>query len=336
MARPLRLHIPGMLQHVISRGNAGEAMFRDEIDYARYVELLGHTTRRFGVVCDSYCLMPTHVHLALRPGLIPVSRLMQQLNSCYCQWFNRRHNRFGHVTGGRFKAPFVDTDLYFMQLIRYVLRNPVAAGLVANAADWPWSSYAAIRDGVDRNQFVSIERVWMALETSTPEAAARVLPAFLADPRDDEFPENGYLIGSEAFARRFDGALRPTRKCEDYVRSERFAARPPLTEVLPTDQSQHECGVKQAFFEWAYTLREIGRHLERTSATIWRWVHRRRSKPRAVRQGEPNPSDLTADQTRPPPQGLVAPRLNTVTATLDGYCFEWCTRFCAGTPCDSS
>jgi REP element-mobilizing transposase RayT len=325
-----------MLQHVISRGNAGEAMFRDDRDYARYVELMGDAARRFGVVCESYCLMPTHVHLVLRPGLITLSRMMQQLNSRYCQWFNRRHHRFGHLTGGRFKAPFVDTDLYFMRLIRYVLRNPVAAGLAANAADWPWSSYAALRDGVDRNQLVSIERVWLALGTRSPEAAERQLSAFLADSTDDEFPDDGYLIGSEAFARRFGDALRPARRCEDYVRSERFASRPPLDEVLPADQSKHECGVKQAFFEWAYTLREIGRHLGRTTATIWRWVHRRRSKPRAVGQIEAGPPDLTANSTRPSPQGLVAPRLETVTATLEGYCFEWCTRFCAGTPCDSS
>ena len=336
MARPLRLHIPGMLRHVISRANAGEAMFRDDLDYARYVELLGHAARRFGVACESYCLMPTHVHLVLRPGLMTVSRMMQHLNSRYCQWFNRRHNRFGHVTGGRFKAPFVDTDLYFMRLIRYVLRNPVSAGLVTSAADWPWSSYAALRDGADHNQLVSIERVWQALGANSPEAAERLLPAFLADPTDDDFPEDGYLIGSEAFARRFDEVLRPTRNCEDYVRSERFASRPSLDEVLPANQSERECGVKQAFFEWAYTLREIGRHLGRTTATIWRWVHRRRSKPRATVRMEVAPAELTTDQTRPPPQGLVAPRLDTVTATLEGYCFEWCTRFCAGIPCDSS
>jgi putative transposase len=263
--------------------------------------------------------------------------MMQQLNSRYCQWFNRRHDRFGHVTGGRFKAPFVDTDLYFMRLIRYVLRNPVAAGHVANAADWPWSSYAALRNGADRNQLVSIERVWLAFGITSPEAANRLLPAFLADPTDDEFPEEGYLIGSQVFARQFDAALQPSRKCEDYVRSERFASRPPLAEVLPpSDPSKHECGVKQAFFEWAYTLREIGRHLGRTTATIWRWIHRRRR--RKLREGRPKAGavSLAAEPTRPPPQGLVAPRLETVTVTLEGYCFEWCTRFCAGTPCDSS
>jgi putative transposase len=273
----------------------------------------------------------------LRPGLMTVSRMMQQLNSRYCQWFNRRHNRFGHLVGGRFKAPFVDTEHYFMRLIRYVLRNPVTAGLVANAADWPWSSYAALRDGVDRNQLVSIEGVWLALGSRSPEAAARLLPAFLADPSDDEFSDEGYLIGGEAFARRFDDDLRPSRKCEDYVRSERFASRPPLDKVLPADQSKHQCGVKQAFFEWAYTLREIGRHLGRTTATIWRWVHRRRSKPAAVERLVSDPAlDLKSDLTHTPPQGLVAPRLDIVTATLEGYCFEWCTRFCAGIPADSS
>jgi REP element-mobilizing transposase RayT len=324
-----------MLRHVITRGNAGEAMFHDDVDYARYVELLGLAARRFGVVCESYCLMRTHVHLVLRPGALSLSRMMQQLNSQYCQWFNRRHDRFGHVTGGRFKAPFVDTELYYLRLIRYVLMNPVVAGYVTRAADWRWSSYAALRTGADRNQFVSIEPVWRALGISSPETAEQTLPAFLDDSSDDGFPEEGYLIGSQAFARQFEAALRPARDCEDYVRAERFAARPPLHEVVSVEQPRRECGVKQAFFEWAYTLREIGRYLGRTTATIWRWVHYGRSKARAVARSNTN-SPGRGDHTHSPPQGLVGPRLETVTTILDGYCFEWCTRFCAGTPCDSS
>ncbi len=324
-----------MLLHVMSRGNAGGAMFLEDADYARYVELLGLAARRFGVVCESYCLMRTHVHLVLRPGALSISRMMQQLNSQYCQWFNRRHGRFGHVTGGRFKALFVDTEPYFLRLIRYVLRNPVVAGYVTHAADWRWSSYEALKTGADRNQFMSSEPVWRALGIGSPETAELILPAFVSDPSDDEFPEEGYLIGSEAFKRQFETALRPARSCEDYVRAERFAARPPLDEVLSVEQPRRDCGVKQAFFEWAYTLREIGCYLGRTTATIWRWVHYGRGNARGAARSNTNSAGPEVP-AHPPPQGLVGPRLETVTTILDGYCFEWCTRFCAGTPCDSS
>jgi len=102
MARPLRIHAPGMLHHVMSRGNDKREMFVDDVDYARYLHLLERSARRFSVIVNGYCLMPNHVHLLMRPTVHPLARLMQHVNSAYCGWFNRRHGRVGHVLQGRY------------------------------------------------------------------------------------------------------------------------------------------------------------------------------------------------------------------------------------------
>jgi len=68
---------------------------------------------------------------------------MRQLNGVYTQRFHRRQGSSGHVFQGRFKSILVDKDSYLLQLCRYILLNPVRAGLVHTPADFKWSSYRA-------------------------------------------------------------------------------------------------------------------------------------------------------------------------------------------------
>src|SRR5262245_20368260 len=110
MARPLRLHVPHAFYHVVSRGNAKQTIFLSSVDYEEFLTRLAATASRFDVGCHAYCLMPNHLHVLLKPAAVPLSRMMQQLNSAYSQAFNRRHERVGHVLQGRFKARLVDRD----------------------------------------------------------------------------------------------------------------------------------------------------------------------------------------------------------------------------------
>ncbi|MFT3717340.1 transposase [Pseudorhodoferax sp.] len=98
---------------------------------------------RFDAQALAYCQMGNHYHLVLHTRQANLSRLMRHVNGVYTQAFNRRHGLVGHLLQGRFKAILVDTDTYLLALCRYVERNPVAAGLVQQACDWPWSSCRA-------------------------------------------------------------------------------------------------------------------------------------------------------------------------------------------------
>ena len=102
-------------------------VFLDDIDYRHFVFLLGDVIEEFGIQCWNYCLMPNHYHLTLQPGRPNLSEAMRRLNGNYALWWNRRHQRVGHVFQGRFKDQIVDRESYLFAVTRYVLMNPVRA-----------------------------------------------------------------------------------------------------------------------------------------------------------------------------------------------------------------
>ncbi len=143
MSRPLRIEFPGAVYHVTSRGDRREPIYRDNEDRTAHLDVIAQAMDRFDAQVLAYCQMGNHFHLVLHTRQANLSRLMRHVNGVYTQAFNRRHGWVGHLFQGRFKAILVDSDAYLLALCRYVERNPVAAGLVADAGEWPWSSYRA-------------------------------------------------------------------------------------------------------------------------------------------------------------------------------------------------
>ena len=135
MARPLRIEFAGALYHVTSRGDRREDIFVEDADREAFLQGLSEICQRFGVTCHAYCLMTNHYHLVLETVQANLARALRQLNGVYTQRFNRRHSRVGHVFQGRYKAILVDRDAYYLELVRYVLLNPVRARLVRQVQD---------------------------------------------------------------------------------------------------------------------------------------------------------------------------------------------------------
>lgn len=143
MARPPRLEFPDTVYHVTSRGEGREVVFRDDVDRASFLEVLGAAMDRFDAQVLAYCLMGNHYHLVLHTRRANLSRLMRHVNGVYTQTFNRRHSAVGPLFQGRFKAILVDREVYLLRVCRYVERNPVAVKQVKAAGAWKWSSYRA-------------------------------------------------------------------------------------------------------------------------------------------------------------------------------------------------
>jgi putative transposase len=274
MARPLRLHAPGMLHHIMSRGNDKREMFIDDVDYARYLELLQRSACRFSVDVNGYCLMWNHVHLLLRPTAHPLSRLMQHVNSAYCRWFNRRHGRVGHVLQGRYKAQIVEGGPSFLRVLRYVMLNPVAAGKVTRAEDWPWSSFRHTAGLEHTPTFLALEDVWHTFDPSNRAHAQQCFQRFVDQPSVEHELTSGLLLGSDGFVRSFQALLAVHRENREIVHAERFAARPSLSELLP--EIKRGPTAKQAaccaFHVHAFTLREISEHVGVAPSTVWAWT----------------------------------------------------------------
>ena len=141
MARPLRVEYPGAYYHVMNRGNAGENIFENERDKERFLRYLEKAVERFSLIIHTYCLMDNHYHLLVETREPNLSVAIQWLNVSYAAYYNKRHQRVGHLFQGRFKAILIEADEYLKELSRYIHLNPVRAKTVTTPAEYPWSSY---------------------------------------------------------------------------------------------------------------------------------------------------------------------------------------------------
>ena len=141
MARPVRMDFPNTFYHVLSRGNERREIFYNRADYARFLETLGRMVERFQVEVHGYVLMPNHFHLLVRTRQANLSRALQWLGVSYSVWFNKKHDRCGHVFQGRFKSFVIEDERYLCALILYIHGNPLRAKLVKGLGEYRWSSY---------------------------------------------------------------------------------------------------------------------------------------------------------------------------------------------------
>ena len=125
MARCLRLERAGGWYHLTARGVERRAIFRDDRDRQRFVDLLGEAAAMYGWVVHGYVLMDNHYHLVVQIAQTNLSRGMQWLQTSYSMGFNRRHRRVGPLVQGRYKAVLVDPVGWGLELSRYVHLNPV-------------------------------------------------------------------------------------------------------------------------------------------------------------------------------------------------------------------
>jgi putative transposase len=133
----------GRAYHLTPAGNAGRAIFVDDVDREKFLTLTGPIASTYEVTIIGYCLMGTHVHLLVVSGPGGLSRFVQVLLTRFARWFNRRHGSEGHVFENHFHATDVLTDSHLSSAARYVDLNPVEAGLVERPEEWRWSSYRA-------------------------------------------------------------------------------------------------------------------------------------------------------------------------------------------------
>jgi putative transposase len=130
---------PSGIYHVTGRGVAYCAIFRDDTDRRLFLARFRRLAGELDVRCFVYCLMTTHFHLLVATSLEQLSKGMQRLQGPYAQQFNAKYVRVGHLFQERFHAKPVLDELHFENAYEYIRNNPVAEGLCATAADWPWT-----------------------------------------------------------------------------------------------------------------------------------------------------------------------------------------------------
>jgi REP element-mobilizing transposase RayT len=204
MARALRIEYPGAFYHVISRGNAGDPIYKTRRDREKFVEYLATAVERFGIRIHTYCLMTDHYQLLLETPEPNLSRAIQWLNVSYAIYFNYKRNRRGHLFYGRYKSIVVDADGYLKHLSRYIHLNPLRAKMVKVAAEYEWSSYPAFIGKIAAPEWLSVSSL-LGQFGGGHKSAQRKYRQFVegVDIKTLENPANeivsGLILGDDAF-----------------------------------------------------------------------------------------------------------------------------------------
>jgi REP-associated tyrosine transposase len=201
-----------MCYHVLNRGNAQAEVFHKDGDFAAFLDLMAAANERLPVRILGYALMPNHFHLVLWPrGDGDLSRWMQWLLTSHVRRYHRHYQSSGHVWQGRFKAFPIEQDDHLWTVLRYVERNPLRAGLVRSAENWPWSSLSwrstGKRPAILSDWPVSCPRNWVAMVNAV-ETEAELVALRRSITRGAPFGNSRW---SERIARRLglESSLRP-------------------------------------------------------------------------------------------------------------------------------
>ncbi len=294
MARALRIEYPGAVYHVTSRGNERRVIFHDEEDYEQFLRLLAEAVKRFGWILTAYTLMTNHFHLVVETPTPTLSRGMQWLNGTYAAWFNRKYARSGHLLGGRFHAFIVEKEAYYLELLRYVVLNPVRAKMVERPEEYRWSSYGAMAGYEPAPEWLTVSEL---AEFFGPAGERRdnfrayVEENLTSEERLFSRVQRQIYLGTEEWVASMRKLVESKMRSDDHPRAQREVGRPKMAKIVEA--------VAAAFRIPARDIRESHGGAARMLAAWLGWyegLHRLRSIAASLRlRSSGRVSDLVAE-----------------------------------------
>ncbi|HEY9098951.1 MAG TPA: transposase [Thiobacillus sp.] len=284
MTRPLRIEFPGAVYHVTSRGDRREPIFDDDVDRQAFVDVVALALKRFDACVLAFCLMDNHYHLVLNTRQPNLSALMHLVNGVYTQAYNRRHAKVGHLFQGRFKAILVDRDAYLLEVCRYVDLNPVRAAMVADPAQWPWSSYqvhTGLVTGLPWLDTSAVQGYLLGYDVVSDRdraLAASRYAALVAQGKDvrlwDEALRGQIYLGDESFMTRMQALLAPEQAAASDVPGIQRRS-PPMSLAQFFNHHPRNEAIAQAHIVGGYSMsviaKEIGLSVSRVSRIVRGW-----------------------------------------------------------------
>ena len=253
----------------MARGNNKQEIFLGDRDRVQFLRNLQHCTSFHNLVIHAYCLMGNHYHLLIETPDGNLSKAMRDINGNYTQWFNSHHEQVGHLFQGRYKAFLVEKDLYFMEVSRYIVNNPVEAGLVDHPQDWQWSNYRSV---VGLNLTPDFLETNFTLDhfSSEGDYQSFVEEGFGVPKPHDEFKE-GVILGSPQYIQWiWETQTNGSEVNKELPREDRVVGRPSLNELfldIETKQERDEM-IRFARLRCGYLVSEIARHLDLDRSTV--------------------------------------------------------------------
>ncbi len=274
MARPLRIEFAGALYHVTARGDRQESIYEDAEDRERFLELLGTVVEGSRWLCYAYCLMDNHYHLVVETPAGNLSKGMRQVNGVYTQAYNRRHGQVGHLFQGRYKAILVDTDAYLLEVARYVVLNPVRAGMVNEPGKWAWSSFNATMGQSTAPSWLGVDAL-LGQFAGKRAVARRRYRRFVSEGIGqgsiwNELNRQIYL-GDERFIERMQAQAESASNDVNIPKAQRQGPAAPLAQIEAAHASRAEA-MSAAYATGAYSYQQIAAHFGVHFTTVGRYV----------------------------------------------------------------
>jgi hypothetical protein len=218
--------------------------------------------------------MTNHYHIVVETPDGNLSRGMRQLNGVYTQNYNRHHGLVGHLWQGRFQAILVERDSYLLELSRYVVLNPVRAGMVSAVADWPWSSFRAMVGLEERPPWLEIN--WMLGQFGNDRQQAQqqysaFVYAGVGQTSVWESLRHQIFLGSATFAEHMMGIKRQPETLQEIPRAQRRPSAKPLAHFAEAFADRRE-GMARAFQTGVYTMKEVADYFGVHYSTVSRAV----------------------------------------------------------------
>jgi len=270
MARPLRIEFAGALYHVTSRGDRQENIYESDTDRENFLLVLEEVCKQYNWSVHSYCLMSNHYHLLVETPDGNLSKGMRQLNGVFTQKYNRNNNKVGHVFQGRFKGILVDGDAYLMELVRYIVLNPVRAQMVRSARDWKWSSFRATIGVVLCPEW--LDREWLLSSFAKRQSVAiDKFKRFVAEGKNQPSPwdnlKNQIFLGDEQFVERMLDHVKKDKRLSEIPKAQR-RVKVKSIEDYARDCDSRNLAIVSAYRSGAFTLAEIGEYFGLHYSTV--------------------------------------------------------------------
>ena len=275
MSRPIRIEFPNALYHVTSRGDRRENIFEDDEDREAFLQTLSQVVDQFNWLCYAWCLMDNHYHLLIQTPDGNLSKGMRQLNGVYTQTNNRRHRRVGHLFQGRFKAILVDSDAYLLELARYVVLNPVRAGMVRRPEDWGWSSYRASMGLAPAGKFLAVDALLAQFGKQRRPAQgryAKFVTEGIRAPSPWQQLKGQVFLGDERFIERMQKRVSGQQRQDVQIPVAHRRAPPATLRQIEKAAPDRNTAIMQAHGTGAYSYQEIGGHFGMHFTTVGRIV----------------------------------------------------------------
>ena len=235
MARPLRIEYPDALYHVVSRGNARQRIFFDDKDRRIFLNMIENAVQTHHLLCHAYCLMNNHFHLLLETPEANLSRIMRDIVGNFTQKFNKRHKRAGHLFQGRYKAFIIEKESYLLDVARYVVLNPVRAGMANHPREWRWSSYRATAGMIKAPKWLQTHWILRWFSKNHKKAQQHYRQFIIAGIKSDspfKNAEGGVVLGDQQFVDWVWEKTNGSEGIKEISRSERIVGRKTLEEIF--------------------------------------------------------------------------------------------------------